>query len=166
MEMWTSGKDGTWKRWSHAGLGLDAVASASPPVVRVLVIGNGPEQDAELLAIVRLTRRLAGGPVTVLAATGHPSARWRESVCQAGADRALLVPGPTERAWQKKDPLDGAIEIGGTVCPELHARHEEQHALSVCGRHENRMVLAAHHFVRWCLAAKEECPHWRGGLGG
>jgi len=166
MEMWTCDGQGKWKRWSHAGLGLEAVACAGPAVAQVLVVESDPDEDEQILAAIRLTRRLASPAVTVVAGSEHPSADWRESVRRAGADRALLVPLATKRGRRMSGPLEGAQELGDGICPELHALHDPRCALSVCGRHSDRMVLARHHFVRWCLAGKETCPHWQGGARG
>jgi len=166
MEMWTHSEEGKWRRWSHTGPGLDAVAGASPRIDQVLVIGSDPADDEQLLAAIRLTRRLAGGPVTLIAGSEHPSACWCDSVRNAGADRTLLVSRPKERCWNKQPPLEDGAEIGPGICPALHVHHEHDVTLSVCGRCQDRMVLVRHHFDRWCLAAKEECPHWRGGPGG
>jgi len=162
METWTRNEEGRWKRWSHPGLGLDALANSSPRVVSLLVVGIGPEDDEQLLAAVRLARRLATGPLEVVAGNVHPSARWLEAVREAGADLTLLVPQPKHCRLCKKPPLDDVVELGCNICPELHAKHEQKTTLSVCGRHKDRMVLARHHFDRWCLTSKEDCPHWQG----
>jgi hypothetical protein len=66
----------------------------------------------------------------------------------------------------QETPLDHVVELGGGICPELHAKHEQEVTLSVCGRHKDRMVLARHHFDCFCLAKKEDCPHWQGGPRG
>jgi len=162
METWTRNEKGRWRRWSQPGLALDLITSSSPRVVSLLVIGTGPEDDEQLFAAVRLARRLATGPLEVVAASVHPSARWRESVREAGVDLALLVPQPQHCLLCKKPPLDVVVELGVGICPELHAKHEQGVTFSVCGRHKDRMVLARHHVERWCLAKKEDCPHWQG----
>lgn len=162
METWTRNEEHSWKQWSHPALGLDAIANASPPVVALLVIATDAEDDEQLVAAVRLARQLATTPLEVVAASVHPSLRWLESVREAGADRALLVPRPNQCRRCKQPPLDDVVELSGSLCPELHAKSEHKVSLSVCGKHNDRMVLARHHFDRWCLAAKEACPHWQG----
>lgn len=165
METWTQDREGDWKRWSNPALGLDALAGAPPRVRAILVVGLGPPDDEQLVATIRLARRLAGGPLEVIAGSVHPTALWRESVRRAGADRAFLVSPPS--AWcPGKPPFGDAVELGDGVCPALHAGDDRKVAWSVCGRHNDRMVLARHHFDRWCLAANEECPHWQGATRG
>lgn len=159
METWTQNNKGSWKRWSHPGPGLDAIASASSRMVSILVVGIGPEDDEQLLAAVRLARRLASGPLEVVAGIVHPSARWVESVRKAGADIALLVPQPKPFELCKTPPLYDVVELGRGICPELHAERAQGTTLSVCGRRKDLMVLARHHFDRWCFSNKEHCPH-------
>lgn len=167
MKIWTRQADGgDWRPWSHPELGLEAVAGASPRVAAILVVGLGPPDDAPLLASIRLARRLAAGPLEVVAASAHPTLRWVESVRQAGADLALLVNPPAQDRWSRKLPLDGAVALCGAICPALHAQHEQDLTLSLCGRRQDRMLLARHHLERWCLAAKEACPHYRGASHG
>jgi hypothetical protein len=131
-------------------------------VVSLLVVGTGREDDEQLFAAIRLSRRLATGPLEVVAGSVHPSAKWRDSVLEAGADLALLVRQPKDCRLCRRPPLDDVVELGAGICPELHAKREQKVTLSVCGRHKDRMVLARHHFDRWCLARKEDCPHWKG----
>jgi hypothetical protein len=161
METWTQDEEGRWKRWGHPLLGVDAVASSSPRVVAFLVVGLGRPDDELLPAAIGLARRLADGPITVIAGSTHPCALWLQSVRRAGADRALFLSSVGTRRCDDP-PLDGAVELGEGICPALHARDAQKTALSVCGRHRDRMILARHHFDRWCLAAKDECPSWRG----
>lgn len=122
METWTRNEEGSWRRWSHPGLGLDAIVNASPCVVSLVVVGIGPEDDEQFFAAIRLARRLATTRLEVVAGSVHPSARWLESVRQAGADLVLLVPQPGHCRWHKKPPLDDVVELGGDVCPELRAQ--------------------------------------------
>lgn len=166
METWTRNEEGTWRRWSHPGLGLDVLANASPRVVSFIVVGLGLDDDEQLFAVVRLACRLATGPLEVVAGIVHPSALWLESVRQAGADRAFLVPPPKNCRRLEKPPLDDVVELSDGICPELHVKHGEDVSLSVCGRHKDRMVLARQHFDRWCFGKKEQCPHWHGEPGG
>lgn len=161
METWTRDEHGAWRRWSHPGLALEALANpAAPRMVSLLVVGTGPDDDEQLFAAVRLARRLATGPLQVVAATAHPSAPWRESVRAAGADLALLVSRPKTGRSSKEPPLEHVVELGGGTCPALHAKREREITLSVCGRHADRLVLARHHVERWCLAKQQDCPHW------
>jgi hypothetical protein len=51
MDIWTHGEGGTWRRWNHVGLGLDAVARANPRVDQVLVVGSDPADDEPLAAM-------------------------------------------------------------------------------------------------------------------
>lgn len=162
MKMWTDDGHGEWRAWSHAEIGLDAVAAATPLGGRVFAIENGPDEDEQLLALIRLIRRLGQGRVVVIAASQHPSACWRNSVLQAGADMALFVPALEKHGRQDINPLRDSLELGDSVCPELHARSVSGVTVSVCGRHQDRMVLARHHFDCWCLRTKDRCPHWRG----
>jgi hypothetical protein len=165
MEMWTRNEAGEWRRWPHVAPGLDAVASAIPRVDRVLVVGRTPVEDDRAVAAIRLSRRLAGGSLTVIAGQERPTRAWREAVCAAGADSALVVARRDEYEGRPDPPLDDAREVGADVCPELHVVHERGVTLSVCGRHRDSMVLARHHLDRWCLAAHDQCPHWCAGRG-
>lgn len=163
METWTKDAGGeNWRHWSHPVLGLDAVAGAFPRIVAILVVGFGPSDQKQLFASIRLARRLAAGPLEVVAGSVHPTLSWVESVLQAGAGLALLVSEPERGRLSRKPPLGDVVELGSAICPELRAKHELDVTLSVCGRHNDRMVLAQHHFKRWCLAAKDECPHRQG----
>jgi|GEM_PF-1608538 len=163
METWTKDTSGDgWRHWTHPVLGLDAVTGARPRVTEILVVGLGASDHEQLIASIRLARRLATGPLEVVAAGAHPTQSWFESVQKAGADLALVVSWPEPGRWSQEPPLRDVAELGGAICPELHARHEQDVTLSVCGRHRDRMVLVRHHFDRWCLANKEDCPHWQG----
>lgn len=166
METWTRTENGGWKSWKHPGLGLDALTRSAKPVATLLVVAGEPEDDEQLLAAVRLARRLATGRLEIVAGSVHPTARWLEAVQVAGADRALLVARPERHRLWGSPQLDDAVELGTHICPELHATQEQGTALSVCGTHRDRMVLAWHHFERWCLRNKEDCPHWRGAHRG
>lgn len=166
METWTRNEKGTWKRWNHPGLALDAMTNSSMRVRMLLVIGSERADDEQLFATIRLARRLVGGSVKVIAGNVHPSAGWLASVHQAGVDQALLVPKPQKWRWPGGPLLDNAVELDSSLCPELHVRDEQKVTASVCGRYLDRMVLTRRHFDRWCLAKKEDCPHWQGGPRG
>lgn len=163
MEMWTQSTDGRWKRWGHPGAGLDAIASSASGPAVVVVIATGPADDEQLVATIRLTRHVTTGPVRVIAASEHPSPDWVESVRRAGADLTLFAPRPDRSLFRCGPALQDTIELGGGICPALHACTQDEATLSVCGRRNDKMVLARHHFERWCFAAKEDCPHWQRG---
>lgn len=162
MEIWTHIAGGTWQRWDDLALGLEAASRTAPRVDQVLLIGGTAADDRSIGATLRLVRQLAHEPVTVTAGHAHPSRDWRRSVGEAGADRAILVVGPTMQAARDKPPLEDALDLGANICPALHVRYAREATLSVCGRHKNRLVLAASHLKRWCLSRKEACPHWQG----
>lgn len=154
MEIWTYDEAGGWIGWARAALGLDAIVSAASPTDQMLVVQRSPADEDEVCAVIGLARRLCNGTLTVTAGHEHPSTRWRDSVRQAGADRAVLVSDGA------RVPLDDATEVGDQLCPELLVDPGPTR-LSVRERYRDRMVLARHHFDRWCLAGKELCPHWR-----
>lgn len=161
MEMWAREDSGGWTTWNHVAEGLDALAAGTFTAVLLVVTGE-PADDRATLPVIRLAKRLSPAPVALMVASPHPSAAWYASTRDAGADQALAVstePGAVATA----PPLEGSAEIGETLCPALHVLHTKGATLSVCGRHHDRLVLARHHFDRWCLGTKECCPHWRGG---
>lgn len=161
MELWTHDELARWRRWTDAVRGLDAVTSSPPSAVRLVVLARGPDEDEAVFAATRLARRLTTEPLEIIAGTPSPTLVWLESAIEAGVDQAALF--AWDQGGHQEPPLQGAAELSHLICPALHARREQSATLSVCGRHHDRMVLARHHFDRWCLATKEECPHWRGG---
>jgi len=61
--------------WSHPELGLDAMTSSSSRVVLLFLIEIGPADDEPLVATVWLARRLATGPLKVIAVLALPHSR-------------------------------------------------------------------------------------------
>jgi hypothetical protein len=165
MELWTRDEHGRWKRWRHPGPALDALAIADPKIEGLVALGSGPEDEEELIAAIRLARRLQPGPLSVIAGTEHPSARWYGMVCRAGVDRALFV-SPPGGCGREQPPLADAVELGAGICPALHVQHDPRGALSVCGQRGDAMVLARQHLARWCVVAPSRCPHAPAGPRG
>jgi hypothetical protein len=149
VELWTRSEGGGWRRSRGLLTGIASLLDDS--VEAVLLVGDGHHPD-DATAAVRVARALGDERTAVLAATPHPSARWASSVHEAGAARLLLA--------ERGDPA-GYEEITLPICPALHASTGDGVALSVCGRHGDRMVLAATHLQRWCLGHNGACPHWR-----
>ncbi|MBN1945743.1 MAG: hypothetical protein JW797_08695 [Bradymonadales bacterium] len=171
MEIWTQYEPARWRRWADTGQVIESFDSWPPSTV-LLVATREPDETERVCGTLRLFRHLANGRMRMMVGSGHPSAAWCASVLAAGADQVLLVPRSWERGRQdernpeEKPPLQQAIELDADICPALHVRRDGDVILSVCGRHADRMVLARHHLERWCLAAKDRCPHWGGGSGG
>jgi hypothetical protein len=148
-----------WIKWNDVAEALEAVGDASASTVLALDRECGPADPEAGSASIRLVRRLAAGGVVLIAGHRHPSAAWREAVRRAGADRAVWV--TEEPPARGTPPLDGAIELGDDVCPSLDARHAQRITLSVCGRHNGRMILARDQLARWCVVGGRGCPHRR-----
>ncbi len=154
----------SWKEWPDAVQGLAALPVSAP--AEVLLLALQPDRELpELLAAVRLIRERAGSPVRVVAASPHPSGEWLGPLWDVGVDAVWWIERPGTRKPQANRVAGRPQEVRGEVCPALHSRTQDGVTLSVCGRHGDRMVLAARHLERWCLRHHVECPHWKFGPG-
>ena len=159
MEFWTrDDNQGWWKEWPDA---LQGLASLSASHVEVLLLSLKPDAElSALIATVRLVRKLVGRAVTIIIASPHPSDEWLRPLKEYGIDHVWLVQRPGAEA-QRRGIFARLLEIDNGICPALHSRTSNGTTLSVCGCHSDRMVLARHHFDRWCLRSHRQCPHWR-----
>lgn len=158
MEIWTRQADQLgWAPWPDVPQGLAAVV-AEPEVRQILLVTTAPDADhAAVVAVLRLIQALGGREVTV--ASPHPSTDWATSLEPLGVDHLWVVDqGSVDRATRLRNPT----EVRGDICPHLHARSSGATTLSVCGRHQDRLVLARHHLESWCLNGGDDCPHLHG----
>jgi hypothetical protein len=161
METWTLGSGDRWKRWGHPGVALDAMSTMPSTVTQLLVIDIEVGDQERTAATIHLARRIAVGPLQVIAGSLHPTRQWSESVRRAGADRVLFI-ARRKAGWHLRNPhLTEVVELDDRVCPALHVTHDQDLTLSVCGRRHDRMVLARPHLDGWCLKHNSACPHWR-----
>lgn len=164
MQVWTRGPQApAWKRWPSP---LQALATLGQKArLRVLLLSSEPEQEIpELEAGVDLLRRICPEATEVIAASPHPSQRWRNRMHEIGIDHVWFV--------DAVGGLDGEVEappclqeVNGGVCPALHTQTVDGCALSVCGRHDDRLVLAPRYISTWCLGHHKECPQWSARRG-
>lgn len=135
-----------WQGYAEPLLGL---AEATEDVCDLVFAVEWPILEvAPVTGAVRLARRLLDPGVSIGIATPHPAGEWLSAAFEAGADSLMMAPDSPRYAL-------------GDCCPALHQRVRQNEPLSVCGRHRDRMVLAAHHLDRWCLGNHASCPHWR-----
>lgn len=162
MELWTRrARRSAWMEWPSV---LQALASLqSQPEPEVLLLSEAPDAElAEITAALRLVRQLVPHAATVIVASPHPSSGWRVRLHDLGVDHLWLVESAVGAGAQRPPPTQGQ-EIDKRVCPALHAQTRDGRTLSVCGRHEDRLVLASRHMTEWCLGNHRACPHWRNG---
>lgn len=168
MELWTRAEgELCWKEWPDALQGIAALRGL--PAKEVLLLTLRPDEEAaELLAAVRLiheTRETGGAPVRVIVGSPHPSDDWVAPLREAGIDQVWWVVPPGGPRGRGRCSPGPAASVGQQVCPALHAGTEGGTSLSLCGRHDDRMVLGSGHLERWCLRRHRECPHWKLGPG-
>jgi hypothetical protein len=81
-----------------------------------------------------------------------------ESLRKSSADQIWAV---EPHGFGRSHRIERVSEVGGNICPYLHAKTEGKITVSVCGGQKDRLILARHHLDRWCLAGEEDCPHRR-----
>lgn len=159
MEFWTRDDDQLcWKEWPDAVQGLARLPASR--LAQVLLFSLEPDAELpSLVATVHLVRKLVGRAVTLIIASPHPSEEWVRPLRESGIDHVWLVerPGSEERVRSAPTPVQ---EIKSRICPALHSHTSARTTLSLCGCHQDRMVLARYHLERWCLRGHEQCPHW------
>jgi hypothetical protein len=145
--------------WAPQPSVLAGLREAAEGSSEVLFFSRSPDTEIEeLLTAVWLFERCGGSAARVYAATSCPDADWIE---RARACRlAGIFVGRLSRSG-----LAIEREVPRRVCPALHARGSSAGALSVCGEHADRRVLADAHHARWCLAEFERCPARRRSHG-
>ena len=150
-----------WKQWSEPLQAIEGIIGICNG--HVLLFTEYPTAEHEIvLAAVRLIRRVGGSEVSIIIGSPYPSERWIGPLKETGVDHVWFLDIHEQKKGQRLvDPGD-RIEIEENLCPALHTRHSEKATLSVCGRRGDRMIIARHHFTRWCLANHTECPFWLG----
>lgn len=166
MELWTRAEgELCWREWPDALQGVAALGDL--PAGEVLLLTLRPDvETADILAAVRLIRQIPGGgrpPVRIIVGSPYPAEEWVAPLREAVIDQVWWVPRPGGCAEQGRCFPGPTAAIGPEVCPALHVGTEDGTALSLCGRHGDRMVLGAGHLERWCLHRHDECPHWKLG---
>jgi len=157
MEFWirSDGAD-TWKVMEGHLQALDLLCRH--PDHRGAVVTLDPVRDLEeLAAFLRLSDRCEAPPGRITVLTPHPTARWLRSLVDAGFGEIGLAVAdrPTFEA-----PPDSTLEDQlERTCPQLHVARHRGRVLSVCGTHEDRMVLSSRHVDSWCLHADRPCPY-------
>jgi hypothetical protein len=156
MRIWTQDESGTgWRAWPDPLSGLAGLAPGWDGPV--LLVSEAPQHELrELLATVRLVRRLCAH-ATLIAFSRHPERDAMAALRDAGVDRFWR---PRGQAPRQRGRFDDCIEArADRVCPALHARSEEGVTVSVCGLHDDRLVLPQRQLERHCLADHEHCPY-------
>lgn len=165
MELWTKKHDGPcWMEWPSV---LQALAALNEDAESdVLLMSLAPDAElAEITAALRLVRRLVPHAASVIVASPHPSNGCQLHLHSLGVDHIWLVDDQLRPDAPGTAPTP-VQEIGDRVCPALHAQTRGGRTLSVCGRHEDRLVLAPRHMTEWCLAKHKSCPHWQNSARG
>ena len=142
--------------WSEPLFGL---AEVPDDATEVILMSDWPILDCvRLTSAVRLVKRLIHSDCPVGIATPHPTSDWLKEAFLAGAEYLVVTPpGPSKR-W-KNDVLAEHHHLE-ECCPGLHQRVRHNQPMSVCGCHDDRMVLSDHHFSRWCVGNFSSCPYW------
>lgn len=161
MKIWIKyNNEDAWKEWFDV---LTGIASIRPyeQVDVLFVIGRPLHEMETLLSGIAIVRRICGTAVSVLAICPCPSLQWISQLKSVGVDSVLGEWAVSSRGQRiVRVSCQDEVRLTEDACPALHTIENEKEAHSVCGRHNDRMVLAHHHLEKWCLENKDECPHW------
>jgi hypothetical protein len=131
---------------------LAGLREAAEGSAELLLFSRSPDTDLdEILAALWVFERCGGRASSVYVATACPDAEWTAELRRRGV--AGIFVGRRTRTG-----IEIEREVPRRVCPSLHARRVPGGALSVCGEHADRRVLADVHHARWCLGEFERCP--------
>ncbi|MBN2718187.1 MAG: hypothetical protein JXX14_20245 [Deltaproteobacteria bacterium] len=158
MEIWTRyNSQIEWRQWPKILSGIEGLLQDEP--VEVLFLSERPLHEIDqFISGIAIVRRICGESVSVIVASPYPSEQWISRLRTVGIDQVWTVSSRQQRYGQVSP--EQVSQLTNAACPALHAREHGGKAISVCGCHSDRMVLAHHHLKRWCLKNKDECPHW------
>jgi hypothetical protein len=94
---------------------------------------------------------------SILLVTRHLTRDVANKLHEAGFAHVILT--KRNQGIQSDSPVFSLETIKDTICPLLHVVESHGVTMSVCGAHNDRMVLAPHHMNRWCLAGMDDCTH-------
>ncbi|MBF0583969.1 MAG: hypothetical protein HQL80_07010 [Magnetococcales bacterium] len=121
---------------------------------------NHEQEMNEIVSAIRLLHDYGGKGCAIVAATSHPTWIWRQQMQESGENYQWAVPHKLPpHAWHPEDV--GAIDIQTVPCQFLNAFSDRESTISVCGIQNNHLVLAIHHFQRWCLTNPAICPYFK-----
>jgi hypothetical protein len=117
-------------------------------------------EGRSLASAVRLAKRLGHCDLQIGVATSNPAGEWLSRAFEEGAN-FLAIESPGDLVQEGGLGASSQRLNLHDCCPELHQRIRRNTPLSVCGCHQDRMVIAGHHLARWCLKNHGACPHWK-----
>jgi hypothetical protein len=150
---------GKWTKCTGVFSGLQHAAASHGALVGIY--SNDPEAAMqEITGTMKRAAECGIAQEAVCLITPHPTLDALHHLADWKQARLLVAFLP---ARTDADPAQ-AIAVGElceSVCPLLHCTRGNNVVLSVCGAHNDRMVLAEHHMQAWCLTGHAQCPHYR-----
>ena len=158
MIIWLkNGDNGDWTSCPSILGGLENISSSQCREI-LLYSDSLPEDIGEIESFLRLASRLNLNADNIIAATPHPSVGSLRALHSAGI-KTLMITTITGSKFETGDTYS-LENISSTCCDLLHYRADKQ-PLSVCGAHEDRMVVGIKHIQDFCFKNHAACAHWR-----
>lgn len=153
-------RDSTGTDWKeYKGLLSGIHNAAKNTNLEVGVFSTEPETEMdEIIGLMKIASEIGVSPECVILITPHPTLDVLRMASAEKLSRLLISSKPLV---ENTNEVLNIIDKIPTTCPLLHFRKSENVPLSVCGAHNDRMVLAPHHMHSWCVTGYEECPHYR-----
>ena len=162
MKMWTLNEGQmNWKQWPDSIQAIESVSGTWKG--QVLVYSERPTAELKaLIAIIRILRNICCNEVAIIIGSPHPDQSWIDILKEAGTDYVWQMDTHYAKSTPHVACIDSSVQLDERPCPALRAMDSNGVTLSVCGRRNNRWILARHHFHRWCFGKYSGCPNWRG----
>lgn len=148
-----------WEEYEGVLSGL--YAASRNQINGIGVFSECPEVEIdEIISFMKLLPALGIPHDSVVLITPHPTLDSLRVAAESKLSKLILSTRPIPDTAESVQTFR-TDDILSTTCPLLHFHIGENVPLSVCGAHNDRMVLVPHHMHRWCITGYRECPHYR-----
>jgi len=153
-------RDSTGAGWEeYKGLLSGLFNAANNPPVEIAAFSIDPEAEMdEIVGFMKIAPAIGISPYRVILITPHPTL---DSLKMVAAERLSRLIVSSKAPDANTSEVFNINDVLPTTCPLLHFHRSENVPLSVCGAHNDRMVLAPHHMHSWCVTGYKDCPHYR-----
>jgi len=149
--------DTGWKEYGGMLSGLYDAAGETRPEVGLFSAEPEAEID-EIIGLMKISSELGISPDHVVLITPHPTLDSLKMVAAEKYMRLIVASRPPDGNAREDFSIENILP---TTCRLLHFRKGAGDPLSVCGAHNDRMVLSPGHMKNWCVTGYAHCPHYR-----
>lgn len=158
MHIWVRNtENGEWVSYKNTLGELEKIPSNHHREI-ILYSDKLPEKITEVENFLNLILKLKIPVKNIIAATPHPSSMCVHELKNVGIKKLIIT--AISGGVFKQGNVFMVDEISSVVCNLLHYKADDE-PTSVCGAHEDRMVLETTYIQKFCLANYSTCPHWK-----